>query len=535
MRISTSQSYDNYSSQYSREYDKMDKTNAQISSGERIQTAGDDPVASARLQQLAQQQTRLSQYSTNLDTANSALSSEDSTLSSINTLLQNARSLTVQAGDGSLSDSDRSAISTQLGDIEDELYGLMNTQDANGNYVFSGSNREVQPYIKNADGSYTYQGDQNTLALQVSDTQQLQTNDNGYSVFETSSNAAQTSSQLVASPTGDDGTQRVFLSQGTVSDQDSFDSDYRDGAPYTLEVVSDTQFKIRDSQGVDVTSEVNGNPNGTFDATADEPTKLQFRGAELSLSTSFKATDDTQDSGTLVSGYRFEFGVKPDDFAIQRNASNSSTAQISGGTVSDSTAYSTTFPERGVQLTFTSADSYDVYALPRAADSRPIGSGSVNTDASTGEKSLTVLGVNFDLSGEAATGDRFTLDGSSNRNQNVLNTLSTLRKALDTPTSDDPQAALDLQDTLAASLTNLDNGLDQVSKTYASVGSRQNVIDTLKEENQSQALNATNLQSTLGDTDMAAATSELTLQQTIIEAAQSAFASTAKLSLFDKI
>ena len=57
--------------------------------------------------------------------------------------------MAVEAGSGALSDEDRSSIASELEQIENQLYALMNSKDANGQYLFAGSSSGTQPYVKN--------------------------------------------------------------------------------------------------------------------------------------------------------------------------------------------------------------------------------------------------------------------------------------------------------------------------------------------------------------------------------------------------
>src|SRR3990167_1331554 len=103
MRISTIQAFNNGVTGLQRNYDDVTRTQEQISTGNRILTPADDPVASVRLLQLEQQQSVLGQYNENLAAAKSSLTQEEVTLNSVNTVLQRVRELTVQAGNGALS------------------------------------------------------------------------------------------------------------------------------------------------------------------------------------------------------------------------------------------------------------------------------------------------------------------------------------------------------------------------------------------------------------------------------------------------
>lgn len=90
MRISTAQFYESSANSYSKNFSAMNKTNDQVTSGVRIQTAADDPVGAARLLLLQQQQSLLDQYSGNINTVSNSLLQEESVLSTINEAMQRA-------------------------------------------------------------------------------------------------------------------------------------------------------------------------------------------------------------------------------------------------------------------------------------------------------------------------------------------------------------------------------------------------------------------------------------------------------------
>ncbi|MBX9913792.1 MAG: flagellar hook-associated protein FlgL [Pseudomonadaceae bacterium] len=193
MRISTIQAFNNGVVGIQRNYADVTRTQEQISTGNRILTPADDPVASVRLLQLEQQQNILSQYDNNLSAANSSLTQEESTLNSVTNILQRVRELTVQAGNGALSQTDRQAIGSELGERENELLSLMNSRNARGEYLFSGFQGKTPPFARNADGSYTYNGDEGSRKLQIASSLELQINDNGQEVFENAINASRLS------------------------------------------------------------------------------------------------------------------------------------------------------------------------------------------------------------------------------------------------------------------------------------------------------------------------------------------------------
>ncbi|UPQ84280.1 flagellar hook-associated protein FlgL [Pseudomonas knackmussii] len=188
MRISTLQAFNNGVAGIQRNYSNATRTQEQISTGNRILTPADDPVASVRLLQLEQQQNVLSQYNSNLTAAKNSLTQEEVTLNSVNTVLQRVRELAVQAGNGALDPQDRKSIAAELGEREDELLSLMNTRNARGEYLFSGFQGKTQPFVFE-NGKYVYKGDEGQRQLQIASSLNIPISDNGKSVFENVTNA----------------------------------------------------------------------------------------------------------------------------------------------------------------------------------------------------------------------------------------------------------------------------------------------------------------------------------------------------------
>lgn len=217
MRISSQQAFNTGVQGIQRNYAEAIRTQQQISSVNRILTPADDPVASVRLLQLEQQQNLLSQYKENLTAANNSLIQEESTLNTVNTIMQRVRELAGEAGNGALSQNDRQSIAAELREREDELLSLMNTKNARGEYLFAGFQGKTEPFIRNADGSYSYQGDEGQRRLQVASSLTLPINDNGKKVFQNITNAARLDTAFTP-PVGS----TLSVSAGMVQDEVAF-------------------------------------------------------------------------------------------------------------------------------------------------------------------------------------------------------------------------------------------------------------------------------------------------------------------------
>lgn len=194
MRISTSLAQQMGLNAILNQQAKQVKTQQQLGSGLRILTPSDDPAASARVLDIQQSIERTQQYQSNISTVQSRLTLEDSTLAHTITALQRVRELAVQGLNDTNTASDRSSIEQEVRQIVDELVGLANTQNANGEYLFSGYHSHTSPYAVTVtpvtQGGvtkdvyvYQYQGDENQRDLQVGATRRIADGDDGVSVF----------------------------------------------------------------------------------------------------------------------------------------------------------------------------------------------------------------------------------------------------------------------------------------------------------------------------------------------------------------
>ncbi|WP_348750884.1 flagellar hook-associated protein 3 [Pseudomonas rhodesiae] len=536
MRISTQQYFETSSAKYQSNYSSVVKAQDQASSGVRVQTAADDPVAAARLLMLQQQKDMLSQFNGNIDTLKNSLVTEDSVLENINTALQKASELALKAGNVGISDADRKSIAAEVGAIEDQVLGLLNSKDAGGNYLFSGSKTDTPPYTRNNNGTYSYQGDDVPLSLKIAENISVSMGDTAKSMLESSANTGRTqTAPILVPPAVDDG--KVTISAGLIAAETSYDSSFADGQPYKLTFVSSTQYTVSDNTGKDITSEIPG--NGTFDATKEGASTVNLRGVKFDIGLNLGKDALGKDvlpgapADAIVKDREFSLSIKPDTFSISRTPSNPTTAQISGGTVSDSAAYASTFPNAGMVIKFGAAGDYNVYAQPYTSDSKSIASGTLAAGATT----LSAAGVTFDVTTTPppGDGDQFVIGATSNKNENVLDTLSHLRQILETPSDGKPAAQKELKDVVARSIGNLTNAKSQIDQVRGAIGARLNGMDIQAQENTSLSLANATTMNALGNVDFADAAINLSLQQTMLQASQLAFVKISQLSLFNKM
>jgi len=156
----------------------------QMSSGKRFSDLSDDPVAVAQLVRNEAQTSNVDQYLQNVSTLQNTLQVADSALNSVVTSLSQAISLGVQGSNGTLNDSDRQTIATQVSGIEQQILSLANTT-YDGNYLFAGTAVTTQPFTQDSSSpsGVTYNGNGSTNSVQIGDGEYIPVNLSGSQVF----------------------------------------------------------------------------------------------------------------------------------------------------------------------------------------------------------------------------------------------------------------------------------------------------------------------------------------------------------------
>ena len=171
MRISTNQIYDQNMRSIMQNQGDLAKTQEQLASGKRIITPSDDPVGAAKVLRLTEEIDELTQFQRNNDLVTGSLEQQEAVLTNITDSINRARTLIVQSGNGILSDPDKRAIGAELEQIKLEVFDLMNTQDADGNYLYAGfqSGNQAFEYNPAAGGNaITFAGDPGVSFVQLS-------------------------------------------------------------------------------------------------------------------------------------------------------------------------------------------------------------------------------------------------------------------------------------------------------------------------------------------------------------------------------
>jgi len=408
MRISSSQIYQQGVDNMTEVTRQLAKTQAQVSSGKRFSTPADDPVAASRVVQVNQEIALRDQYQNNIQQASNQLGLEDSTLGQITDVLQRIRELTVQAGDGVLTQQDRASLATEIGTRTDELLSLMNSRSATGEYLFAGSRGQTQPFQRNGAGQIVFMGDESQRRVQITASSALAINDSGRTIFQ-------------------------------------------------------------DVPAVSTTVGASASPNNS-------------------------------------AGGHGSIGIVVDQKAVD--------ALFPAGLV--------------IQFGLPNPDGTPTFTVTRSSDGRVVDD--LQNVAYHAGDAITAQGIQFDLSGNPAPGDAFTV--STSHTQSIVNTVEQLAAGLNTLGSSTADQA-ELKTLIDGTLGNLDNSMDNISRVRAEVGARMNTADSAASLHQEVEIQAKDMLSKLSDIDYAATISRLDMQTFVLQAAQQSYARISGLSLFN--
>ena len=158
-RLGSANTYDAARSNLMARQTTLVKTQEQLTSGKRVNTASDDPTAAAQAERALTRMSRIQTDQRALDAQRNAITQAESTLGDVNDTLQNFRELVVNAGDATLSAAERKIIAGQLQGLRDQVFALSNRVDTNGQPLFGALASALTPFVgPQGTPDYTFQG-----------------------------------------------------------------------------------------------------------------------------------------------------------------------------------------------------------------------------------------------------------------------------------------------------------------------------------------------------------------------------------------
>jgi len=183
MKISTTLYFDRATQQLGNVQGELAKTQEQLSTGKQIVKPSDSPDKASLVTRLESELARQASYQETLKSVNTRLQSEETVLNNTSDMLTRVKELTVQASNDTLSSADRQSIALEITSLKEQILSLANTQDTNGNYLFSGSRVGKPAFGQDGKGQWVYQGDQARMKVAVGDNRRMNMNMAGSDAF----------------------------------------------------------------------------------------------------------------------------------------------------------------------------------------------------------------------------------------------------------------------------------------------------------------------------------------------------------------
>jgi flagellar hook-associated protein 3 FlgL len=241
----------------------LSRTQNQISTGKRLQTAADDPAAAVHVLELQRALSAADQYRSNAINARNRLQLEEVTLADSTGVLQRVRELALRANSPIIDNQTRNMLTAEIRARLDELVSVANRQDVNGDYLFSGFAADTEPFQRAAGGPVQYLGDSGERQQSVAPGQRVGDGHSGDYVFVKIPEA--NGAFVTGFAVGNTGTAVIDI--GTVVDRSAWDQ-----GNYTINFTAPNAYEVRDAANALVSA-------GAYQADA----AIAFRGISFRI------------------------------------------------------------------------------------------------------------------------------------------------------------------------------------------------------------------------------------------------------------
>ena len=536
MRISSVQIFNIANNSMADANEALVHTQEQLSSGRRVLDPSDDPVASTKIMALENELAAIVQYQKNIDIAKNNLVIEESVLSGVTGIIQRIQELAIQAGNNAtLSTSEYKSIANEVDSRLDELQNLLNSQNANGDYIFGGYKSTEPPFTGNSSTGFNYNGDDGQQFVKVANNTTVTMSDSGKEIFVDVESAENTITTSVSPNNQSD--PPISVTVGQIVDQDLYDEFYPEDIVVSFNADTNVappgkNFTAYERSTGRILVENERFVNG--DEIAIEGASFRIIGSPRS---GVAATPATQPFVGLPTGdfsapneETFEIVVagRVETFVLDQDITATNAAGLSA--ILNDTANGNAAKLANLGLTvdtvgFTQADGIN-FTIRNPSDSTDV-EGALGFAATTLDNPVTTTDGVLE-----EHGDQVFVD--STNKQDVLTTLARFSEAMkDYDGSNDARQVL--SDIVNNTITNLGNAQTSVLEITSTIGARVNTLESTEQLLFDSEVVSRELLGDLRDVDYAEAATRLSAQTLILEAAQSSFVRVSRLTLFSQL
>ena len=533
MRISSLQVFNIADKNLARVNKEVIETQEQMSTGKRVLTPADDPVAATKIMQITQELEITSQYQKNIDIAENNLTIEESALSAVNSLLQRTQELALKAANtATLSTDEYAVLSSEVDEQLKELLNLVNTKNANGDYIFGGYRTAGVPFSGDASTGFRYQGDEGQQFIKIANNTTVAATDSGKRAFLDVASEHNTVSTYAAK--GNLSSPAAKINVGQVVDQAAYDKFY----PNDIVITFNPDEAVSPANKNYTVTERGSNRILAENQIYSGGDEIVVEGVSVRISGS-------PASGTPVQVARFDYGAEAAPVIPTVIAAPGETFTLRvGGKVETfvlSGAFNSNADITAALNDVANGNAEKLQNLGVTANSEGLRQNyGVNMQLGNASSDIAgLLGIADPLAGYTTTdgevagvGDRFFIDSSEK--QDILTTLARFSDAM--KSYDGSQNSRNqLSDQVANTIANLNNAQTSVLDVTASIGARMNTLDSTRSLHFDSELVSRDVLSNIRDLDYAEASTRLSQQTLILQAAQQSFIRVSQLTLFARL
>jgi flagellar hook-associated protein 3 FlgL len=182
MRLSTAGMHRSSINAILEQQTRMAKTQEQVTTGKKFQSASEDPIAATRAAVLDRAMAENEQFARNSNLVEARLNFEEQSLADVTSVLQYVRERALQGANSTLGADERRMLANDVRTQIQALVDIANRDDGNGEYLFAGTSTGAAPFAQGTTG-VNYLGDMTNRVVRVSNSQSIADGHSGADVF----------------------------------------------------------------------------------------------------------------------------------------------------------------------------------------------------------------------------------------------------------------------------------------------------------------------------------------------------------------
>ncbi|HEU4780090.1 MAG TPA: flagellar hook-associated protein FlgL [Steroidobacteraceae bacterium] len=161
---------------------RMARTQEQVTTGKRFQSASEDPIAATRAAVLDRTVAENEQFGRNSNIVEARLNFEEQSLADVTSVLQYVRERALQGANSTLGADERRMLANDVRQQLQALVEIANRDDGNGEYLFAGTSTGAAPFAPGTTG-VNYLGDMTNRVVRIGNSQSIADGHSGADVF----------------------------------------------------------------------------------------------------------------------------------------------------------------------------------------------------------------------------------------------------------------------------------------------------------------------------------------------------------------